>query len=119
MCLKSRNAVGSILALLVAAVPISSAHSETTYVHAGDLNRLCTADSDINKSWCEGFISGELEIISNAPVQGIAACVPPLTTLPKGVAIAKKWLVDHPEKSALAASLAVAQALSEAFPCKK
>jgi hypothetical protein len=114
-----RSVGGSVVALVVAAVPLSVAHSETTYVHAGDLNRLCTADSDINKSWCEGFISSELEILSNTPVEGITACVPPLTTLQKGAAIAKKWLADHPEESIQPASLAVARALADAFPCKK
>jgi hypothetical protein len=100
-------------------MPLSLAHSETIYVHAGDLNRLCAAENDINKSWCEGFISGELEIISNTPVGGIAACVPPRTTLQKGVAVAKKWLAEHPDQSAQPASVAVAHALAEAFPCKK
>ncbi|HXY99368.1 MAG TPA: hypothetical protein VEI03_05180 [Stellaceae bacterium] len=48
----------------------------------------------------------EFEIISNAPVEGVTACVPPLTTLQKGVAVAKKWLADHPDQSEQPASLA-------------
>lgn len=119
MCLGLRYTVGSALAVLVAAMPLSLAHSEVTYVHAGDLDRLCSSDNDINKSWCEGFISGVFEIISNTSVNGIAACVPPRLTLQKGVAVTKKWLAGHPEESIEPASLAVARAFAEAFPCKK
>jgi Rap1a immunity proteins len=119
MDLKRKALTGSVLVLVITALPLSIARSENTYVHAGDLNRLCTADNDINKSWCEGFISSGLEIISNAPVQGVAACVPPMTTLQEGVAVVKKWLSKHPEQDIQTASLAVAWALAEKFPCRK
>ena len=98
---------------------VPTARAEILYVYARDLSRLCTSESLINKSWCEGFISSELEIISNGPVEGVVACVPPLMTLPKGVEIAKKWLASHPEESMRAASSVVAQAFANAFPCKK
>jgi hypothetical protein len=104
-------------------MPLSFAYSETTYVYAFDLDRVCAADDDVQKAVCEGFISGVLEIISNEPVDGIAACVPPppRTTLSKAISVVRKWLADHPSpKEAIQpASLAVAHALAETFPCEK
>jgi hypothetical protein len=112
----------------VAAVPItalglilsvSHGHSATTYVYASNLSKLCTSEDLINKSWCEGFISSELEIISNGPVEGVTACVPPLTTLQEGVKIAEAWLSNHPEASTRSASSVIANAFADAFPCQK
>lgn len=104
---------------LIGMTVLSTTRAETIYAYAGDLNRLCTSESLIEKALCEGFISSALEIITNGPVGGVVACVPPLVTLPRGVEIAKKWLADHPEESMRSASSAVAQAFANAFPCKK
>jgi Rap1a immunity proteins len=119
MSLRLRR-VAAFLVLVAGAMPSSLARSETTYVYAGNIAQLCTSDRDIAKSWCEGFISAVIEIITNAPVEGVAACVPPLTNLPQGISLVKKWLAAHssPQESAQQASLAVARALAEAFPCK-
>jgi hypothetical protein len=120
MGLSSRCAAGLLLTLITVAAPLSSAYSEFTRVYAGSIKGLCTSDDLIMKSWCEGFISGELEIISNSPVEGITACVPHLVNLPRGIAVVKKWFADHPEEPmAQSASLAVARALAEAYPCEK
>lgn len=119
MNLRLGCAASLILGLFASIMPLSAAYSDATYVYAHDLNRLCTSDEVVNKSWCEGFISSEFEIITRGPIQGIAACVPQLTTLPRAVEIVKKWLSDHPEVSLQSASLVVARALAEAFPCKK
>jgi hypothetical protein len=110
---------GFALTLLLALGNFDMASAEAIYVHAGDLNRLCSSESVVNKSWCEGFISGAMEIIANMPVSGDAACMPPMMTLQKGTAVARRWLANHPETSAGSASLAVARALAEAFPCGK
>jgi hypothetical protein len=114
-----RRATGGLaLVFVVSLTSFSLAHSETTYVYAGDLNRLCTADDFAKKSWCEGFISAVIETITNAPVEGIVACIPPLTTLRTGITVTEKWIASHTNESAQAASVVVARALAEAFPCK-
>ena len=119
MFLNVRHAAARTIAVFWLIMNISHGHCATTYVHAADLAGLCTSENLINKSWCEGFISSELEIISNGPVAGITACVPPLTTLQKGVEIAEKWLSNHPEASTKSASSVIAEAFADAFPCKK
>jgi Rap1a immunity proteins len=121
MSLRLRRVVASVLILVAVAMPWSLAHSETTYVYAGNIAELCASDKDIAKSWCEGFISAVIEIITNTPVEGVTACVPPLTNLPQGISLVKKWLAEHssPQESVQRASLAVVRALAEAFPCKK
>lgn len=108
-----------VLALLVAVMPLSAAHSDVTYVRASDLGRLCNSDNDIKRSWCEGFISSVLEIVSNDSFGGIRVCLTSQTTLQRGVDIAKKWLADHPRESIERASVAVARAFADAFPCTK
>jgi Rap1a immunity proteins len=122
MSLRLRCVAGSVLVLVAAAMPLSLAHSETAYMYAFDLDRVCAANDDVQKAVCEGFISGVLEIISNGPVEGIAACAPPppQMTLSKAISVVRKWLADHssPEEVIQPASLAVAHALTEAFPCK-
>ena len=121
MTVRLRCVAASLLVLVAVSMPWSVARSETTYVYAGNIAQLCSSDKDIEKSWCEGFISAVIEIITNAPVEGVAACVPPLTTLPKGISVVNEWIGNHssPQESAQQASLAVAHALAEAFPCKK
>lgn len=114
-----RHAAAGAITAFCLAISISQGYCATTYVHAADLDRLCTSGDLINKGWCEGFISSELEIISNGPVAGITACVPPLTTLQKGVEIAKKWLSNHPEAGTKSASSVIAEAFADAFSCKK
>lgn len=119
MLLTVRHAAAGIIVAFWLITSVSHGHCATIYVHAGDLDRLCTSENLVNKSWCEGFISNELEIISNGPVAQVTACVPPLTTLQRGVEIAEKWLSKHPEASAKSASSVIAEAFADAFPCKK
>lgn len=119
MFLNVRQAAAGTIAALSLIITVSRGHCATTYVHAAGLARLCTSENLINRSWCEGFISSELEIISSGPVAEIAACVPPLTTLQRGMEIAEKWLSRHPEASTKSASSAIAEAFADAFPCKK
>ena len=117
MPLGKNLATAVVVVIGIAFVP--TARAERLYVYAHDLSRLCTSGNLIDKSWCEGFISGELEVISNGPLEGVVACVPPLMTLPQGIEIAKKWVASHPEESIRSASSVVAQAFANAFPCKK
>jgi hypothetical protein len=109
-----------VLILVAIALPFSSARSEFIRVYAGVIQAGCISDDLLMRSWCEGYISSELEVIANSPIKGITACIPHQVTLQEGVAIVKQWFANHPdEPPQQPAFLAVARALAEAYPCKK
>jgi hypothetical protein len=114
-----RRAAGMIAMICLSFGNLNVAFGEVTYEYAGDLNGLCASGDPATKAVCFGFVGGVLEIVANSPVYGLSACISPLTPLSKAVDVTKKWLTVHPEYSAKPASLAIAQALAEAFPCNR
>jgi hypothetical protein len=100
-------------------IPLSAAHSETTYIYARDIDGLCNSEGNAEKAVCEGFIAAVFEIISNSKVGDIEACVQPRTTVPRAVEIVKSWFATHRQEPMQRASIAVARAFADAFPCNK
>ena len=71
---------------------------------------------------CVGYIAAVVDTMSNAfltakSVNAQQVCVSEHVQLSQLKDIVRRWLIDHPEKRHLAASLLVFQALKEKFPC--
>jgi len=112
--------LGIVVGITIAAgllFPGSSSSAEVTYEEAYDLNQLCTA-KDINRNaMCDGYILGIFEVITNTPVYGFVACVPPLSGTSKALERATAWLAKHPKENMRPASWAIAKAFAEIYPC--
>lgn len=67
---------------------------------------------------CWSFVAAVLEVVNNNSIYGRKVCIPRLVNVQHAVAITTKWLHDNPTADIEAASLAVTEALAEAYPCK-
>lgn len=57
------------------------------------------------------------EVAKVAPDSFFAACLPESVSVGQGIRLTIKWVVAHPEKMHLDATVVAAQALRDAFPC--
>jgi hypothetical protein len=82
---------------------------------------LTVRQGDAHFGLCAGFVVGIADAMSNVTgVLGRRACIP-LPAVPRGqvIDVVKRYLEQHPETRHDSAVSLVAQALSEAFPCKQ
>ena len=113
------------LAVMVAIGMICSASAaladnQVTYENAADLGKLCAAKVGSGEyGMCFSYVGAVLELVANGRVTGRAICVPPLTTIGKAVDVAATWFSDHQSRAMEPASLAIIDALADAFPCKR
>jgi len=72
-------------------------------------------------SFCIGYISGSLDAArgTNNAVRGELVCEPPNVVGEQLIAMAIKYLSDHPELLHLTASSLILDMYVKAFPCKK
>jgi len=106
-----------VLAILSATAATAT---EKTLEPAKNFIELCDSKKPENAAMCPGFVGGVLEVILNNQIYGIRVCVPPHTAfdLDQVVSLTKNWIHNHPEDNFRPASLAIAQALKNKFPCK-
>lgn len=93
--------------LMSAAVP---AQANSYYFDGNQLSRFCEG-----QDFCNGYIMAAYD--SNVIYFGNTFCMPASSTGDQIVAVAKKYLLDHPEARHLSAAALVVQSLVQAFPC--
>jgi len=79
----------------------------------------CNKSDDNSKSACVGYITGVFEVATNNPIDGITSCLRKLRNSTSIVKTTLAWIAAHPEKEQEPASTAIAEAMAEAYPCKR
>jgi len=69
--------------------------------------------------FCDGFVLAVAEVLRNASVAELRACISETATYGQLGRVVGKYLRNHPEQLHHSAHSLVAKALSEAFPCKQ
>ena len=114
-----RLIAGSIIAAALLYNGTALASGNQVVEGAGQLYRLCNNSDEPSKSACFGFIGGVFEVAANNSIDGVRSCAPSPTNVLKAQRLTLKWIAAHPDKELEPASRAIAEALGEAFPCKK
>jgi hypothetical protein len=87
--------------------------------YARDLRKLCDQDRQSSEyGMCWSFVTAVFEIMTKDSIYGLRTCPPRLVTSQRAVEITAAWLLSHPKSEIEAASLVVARALAQAFPCQ-
>ena len=107
-----------LVAMTTAAVALAClpASAETATAFYSALWNECSGDNTFQSGLCMGFVAGISDAMS---IAAIKACFPPGVTAGQTADVVKRFLGQHPERRHEAAAGLVAQALSEAFPCKQ
>ena len=85
-----------------------------------DLWSHCSGKGDAHFGLCAGFVVGIADAMSNVTgILGRRACIPLPVSRGQVLDVVKRYLEQHPETRHDSAVSLVAQALSEAFPCKQ
>jgi len=90
-----------------------------TFKDGNKLLAHCQAD---DPGWliCDGYVKGISDALDGNPIDGFRACLPTGVIIGRQVKdIAIAWLKANPQYRHFSAATLVAEALSEAFPCKK
>ena len=107
-----------LAAICVVCLGSTGARADMT---GNDLKSFCTSNDHaaMNSGVCAGYIVGTSDAIrmTDEVFKRNTICGPPEVTVQQVVAIAKKYLEDHPELLNYRASSLVGTALIEAFPC--
>lgn len=87
-----------------------------------DLRKNCGAIVDgrvgsYEAGYCYGLIDGVVQLGNSLPRAFPTHCFPSGVTYGQLVKVVMKYLEEHPEKLNGSATLLIAQALHEAFPC--
>jgi hypothetical protein len=106
--------VAMTTAVALACLP-ASAETATAFYSGNALWNECSGDNAFQSGLCMGFVAGISDAMSLAAIK---ACFPPGVTVGQTADVVKRFLGQHPERRHEAAAGLVAQALSEAFPCK-
>jgi len=92
-----------------------AAESRPTLVNGKELLHQCNSDRGI----CLGYIAAVADVMSSiGAIHGYVACVPADVTIKEHTRAVLKWMEAHPDDLSFTAHSIVAEALSEAFPCK-
>jgi hypothetical protein len=108
--------------LTVAALVIAASASVSAAELIGnDLYADCTAPrNSFGSGWCAGYVAGITEAMgAGASFQGFSACFPSSETLAQKADAVAQFLTSHPDKRHRAAAALVAEALANAYPCKR
>jgi hypothetical protein len=110
--------ISVMLALAAAATPSAN------YLSGGNLLEICNPASDPSGeklALCTGYIAGVAD--ANTAFGDILKqplfCMPNEVLMPQLKDVVTKYLVQHPEKSRLAAATVVGSALINTYPCPK
>jgi len=82
-------------------------------------NLLAVCQDDAKQLVCYGYVQGIADTLGANPIAGWRACLATNVTVGQVTDIVVAWLKANPQARHLAAHSLVAQALEEAFPCKK
>jgi len=112
--------VVALLASVISEAGVAEAgHKTGSWLNGNQLRQWCN-EADIGL--CMGYVVGVADAMEAFHSYGKAfldwrACIPNDVTRGQLMAVAKKFLNDHPEDLHLAAVGIVAQSMVEAFPC--
>jgi len=105
-------------AVALACLPTAArAAADAAFLTGNELQSFCDAN-DARVAACVAYVAAIFEVIHSNPINGRSACLPPGVLVGQAVGVVKRWLDQHPEQRQLGAAGLVAQALSEAFPCR-
>lgn len=80
---------------------------------------IFSACRGVNVHFCQGYITAIADEMSGGfEFRKFRACIPKDTTVGQMRQVVSKWLGDHPKYHQDPGAGLVAEALSEAFPCK-
>jgi hypothetical protein len=116
--------LGVLLAVVIALGSLSAMAAEsdpaTAIFYGHDLRKLCDADRQSGEfAMCFSYIAAVMEIDRNNTIYDLKVCIPPLANVAEAVDITMSWLHHHPQEDTKPASMVEAEALANAFPCKK
>ena len=111
--------VAMATAVALAFLPASAQELRAFYT-GNDLWSRCSGDNTYQSGLCQGFVTGIADAMGIAAVLGgRRACIPLAVTEGQTLDVVKRFLGQHPAERHEEAVSLVAQALSEAFPCKQ
>jgi len=105
----------------LAATLILASVSAAAELSGNDLYADCTAPrNSFPGAWCAGYVAGITEAMGGgASFQGFSACFPLSETVAQEADTVAQFLTSHPEKRHRAAAALVAEALANAYSCKR
>ena len=111
--------VAMAVAIAMTCLPASAQELRAFYT-GNDLRSRCSDTSPYQAGLCMGFVTGIADAMGIAAILGgRRACIPLAATEGQALDVVKRFLEQHPAEPQEEAVSLVAQALSEAFPCKQ
>ena len=92
------------------------------FISGNRLHGLCQSEiGSKDDTYCIGYVTGVVDAIKGVGkgINGHEFCSPYGITARKLYDVVQKWLDDNPQKRHRIASLLIAMALSETWPCPK
>ena len=111
--------IAMAVAIAMTCLPVSAQELRAFYT-GNDLRSRCSDTSPYQAGLCMGFVTGIADAMGIAAfLGGRRACIPLAATEGQALDVVKRFLEQHPAEPQEEAVSLVAQALSEAFPCKQ
>jgi hypothetical protein len=115
--MSKRTRLAAMAAAVVLACLSASVRADTP---GNELLDYCTSQDASERGYCYGYVNAIAEAERRpAGFNGWYNCLPAESTRKQLVDVVKRWLDQHPEQRHYSAAGLIAQALSEAFPCKR
>jgi hypothetical protein len=111
-------------AVVVAAVMSGSVGAKADFRTGNQLYAECTSSNAADRNFCLGYIAAITDaarkgVIAPGSVLGWTHCVRDEVSIKLVHDVVVQFLATHPEKRDLTADGLVAEALAEAFPCRR